>query len=234
MERRASEELDRQETWYAAHLPLRDQVIVDVGANVGKLSQFFWEQGKRTNTVISVEPMPENVKAIEARIKAAKAGSKWTVKRCAISAKDGHVRMRRLTAQWGLNSMVPVGEEADTIAIACRRLEALAPDATVVKVDVEGHEYAFLPTAVPALPAVKAWALELHCVEGERLEDTLRLFVDHGYRLLAGAAKKTDPDGPWVSVPAAPEWSWAQIGGIPTVKDGLPSTFKMLHVLALK
>lgn len=224
--------MDRQEVWYAENLPLENEIVVDVGANVGKLSQFFWERGKRTNTVISVEPMPENVKAIEARIKAAKAGNKWTVKRCAISGKDGHVPMRRLSAQWGLNSMV--SNEGESVAIACRRLEALAPNATVVKVDVEGHEYAFLPTAVPALPAVKAWALELHCVEGERLEDTLRLFADHGYRLVAGAAKKDDPQGPWVSVPAAPEWSWEQIGGIPTVKDGLPSTFKMLHVLALK
>ena len=226
--------MDRQEVWYAENLPLHGEIVVDVGANVGKLSQFFWEQGRRTNTVISVEPMPENVKAIEARIKAAKAGNKWTVKRCAISGKDGHVQMRRLNAQWGLNSMVPEGDAADTVAVACRRLEALAPNATVVKVDVEGHEYAFLPTAVPAMPNVKAWALELHCAFGERLEDTLRLFADRGYRLLAGAAKKTDPDGPWVSVPAAPEWSWEQIGGIPTIKDGLPSTFKMLHVLALK
>ena len=129
--------MDRQETWYAENLPLEGEVVVDVGANVGKLSQFFWDQGHRKSKVISVEPMPENVKAIEARIKAAKAGTKWTVKRCAISGKDGHVQMRRLNAQWGLNSMV--GTEGDTIAIACRRLEALAPDATVVKVDVEGH-----------------------------------------------------------------------------------------------
>lgn len=223
--------MDHQERWYAQNLPLRAEKIVDVGANVGKLSQFFWDQGQRKNEVISVEPLPENVKAIEARIRAAKAGNKWTVKRCAISSRDGHLSLQPLRAEWGHNSIVA---ESGSLQIACRRLEAIAPDATVVKVDVEGHEYAFLPQALAAMPHVKAWALELHCVPDHKLEDTLRMFAEAGYRLIGAGAKKTDPKGPWVNIEITPEWSWDSIPGVSTVRDGLPSTFKMLHVLAVR
>ena len=45
--------MERQELWYAANLPLTGEKIVDVGANVGKLSQFFWDKGGRTNEIIS-------------------------------------------------------------------------------------------------------------------------------------------------------------------------------------
>jgi FkbM family methyltransferase len=223
--------MDHQERWYAANLPLRGELIVDVGANVGRLSQFFWEQGARRNEVISIEPLAENIKAIEARIRAAKAGNKWTVKKCAVSARDGHLALRPVSAEWGQNSMV---SDDGSLRVACRRLEAIAPDATVVKVDVEGHEYAFLPQALAAMPNVRAWALELHCVEGHKLEDTLKSFADAGLRLVGAGVKKADPEGPWVNLEITPAWSWDSIPGTSTVRDGLPSTFKMLHVLALR
>jgi FkbM family methyltransferase len=223
--------VNRQERWYRDNLPLRGEKIVDVGANVGQLSQFFWDEGARTNEVISVEPLAENIKAIEARIRAARAGNKWTLKRCAVSARDGHVSLRPIRADWGHNSMVV---EDGGVLVACRRLEAIAPDATVVKVDVEGHEYAFLPQAVAAMPTVKAWALELHCVEGHKLEDTLRMFADANYRLVGAGADKAAPDGPWVSFEIPPEWSWDSFPGVPMMRDGLPSEFKMLHVLAIR
>ncbi len=222
---------DRQERWYRENLPLRGEKIVDVGANVGKLSQFFWDVGVRSNEVISVEPLPENIKALEARIRAAKPGNKWSVKKCAVSSRDGHVALRRVDAAWGHNSMAAAD---GALTVACRRLEAIAPDATVVKVDVEGHEYAFLPQALHAMPSVKAWALELHSVEGHRLEDTLKMLADAGYRLIGAGAKRADPNGPWVNVEITPAWTWDSIPGVASTRDGLPATFKMLHVLAVR
>lgn len=225
--------MDRQERWYAQNLPLRGEKIVDVGANVGKFSQLFWDEGARKNQVISVEPIPENAKAIEARIRAAKAANKWSVKRCAVSSYDGHIALRPLRAAWGANSMVPLGDGGERIQVACRKLESIAPDATVVKVDVEGHEYAFLPQALAAMPNVKAWALELHQVDAQPLERMLQSLFDRGYRLVTAGAKQSDPDGPWVNVDVTPAWTWADVPGIASIRDGLPSTFKMLHVLAL-
>lgn len=226
--------MEHQLHWYASHLPAKGQQIADVGANVGRLSQFFWEQGARTSTVTSIEPLRENASAIEARIRAARPGSKWTLKRCAISSHDGHLTMRVLRANGGLNGMVVAAGSTETITVACRRLESLVPDATVVKVDVEGHEYAFLPQAVAAMSKVTAWALELHGVDGHRLEDTLSLFASHGFKLIGAGAAKSDPGGPWVDIDVTPGWTWASIPGVPSLRDGLPSTFKMLHLLALR
>jgi FkbM family methyltransferase len=232
--------MDRQEAWYLAHLPLRNQRIADVGANVGRLSQFFWDHGERSSSIVSIEPMPENAKAIERRIRAARAASKWSVKRCAISSRDGHLVMRRLSAPTrggGLNAMVTgaAGDASgDEVTTACRTLEGLVPDATVIKVDVEGHEYTFLPQAVRALDKATAWALELHLVAGHPLEETLLLFAKSGYRLIGAAARRDDPDGAWIDVALTPEWTWDRIPGLATTRDGLPSTFKMVHVLAVR
>lgn len=226
--------MDRQELWYVENLPLRGEKIIDVGANIGKFSQLFWDQGARKNEVISIEPILENAKAIEARIRASKAGNKWTVKKCAVSALNGQLELRPLRAAWGLNSMVPLDGEGERIQVACRKLESIAPDASVVKVDVEGHEYTFLPQALASMPKVKAWALELHQVDDQPLERTLQQLVDYGYRLVGAGAKRSDPNGPWVNVEVTPQWTWADIPGVASVRDGLPSTFKMLHVLALR
>lgn len=227
--------MDQQARWYVENLPLRGETIVDVGANVGALSQLFWDQGARTNRVISIEPVAANVKAIEARIRASRAANKWTVKRCAVSSKDGHIALRPLAAAWGHNSMVPLeGDSGDRIQVACVRLESIAPEATVVKIDVEGHEYAFLPQALSAMPNVKAWALELHRVDGHPLEETLQRLVDRGYRLVSAGQRRGDPSGAWVNVDVAPSWNWDMIPGIETTRDGLPSIFKMMHVLALR
>jgi len=229
-----SRRVDRQEAWYSKHLPLKDQRIVDVGANVGRISQFFWDQSARSSTLISVEPMPENIAAVERRIRAARAGGKWTLRKCAVSARDGHLKMRRFDMGDFINGVVVTDPAKATATVACRRLESLAPDATVVKVDVEGHEHVFLPETVRAMREVRAWALELHYVAGSPLEGTLALFADQGFRLVGAGTSRDDPDGPWVDVEVTTKWSWDTLPAIRTIRDGEPSTFKMLHLLALR
>jgi FkbM family methyltransferase len=218
-----------QIAWYLRHIPLRDEVVVDVGANVGAISQAFWDASARTSRVISVEPIPENVKAIEARIRASKATSKWSVKRCAISSRDGHLPLRPIAAPWGTNSVV--GAHERSIEIACRTLEGLVPDATVVKVDVEGHEWAFLPQAITALDRVKVWALELHAVDDHPLEGLLGLLADRGFELLSAGHRRDRPEV-WIDLPIDRSWTWERVPGVASIRDGMPSAFKMIHVLA--
>jgi len=221
--------MDPQQHWYRKNISLKGQVIADVGANVGRLSQFFWEHAGRKSQLVSIEPHPANIKAIQKRIR--KAGSsKWSLKKCAVSSRDGHLELRTLKSDIGDNAMVVQGD--GNIKVPCQRLQRLVPDATVVKLDIEGHEYEVLPDAVPALDKVHCWAVELHRVEGYPLEDTLRLFVDHGFSLVGAGQKAGQPEGPWLDVPVTPALSWAQIPAAKRSQDGLPSVFKMLHVIA--
>lgn len=215
--------------WYREELPLEGQVIADVGANVGVLSAFFWEASRGTSRVISVEPVAGNAERIRERI--ARCGAdRWELEVCAVSGQDGEVTLRiEEQPEGGWNSVVTRG--AGTKA-ASRRLSALVPEATVVKLDVEGHEYEVLGEALPRMKGqVRAWAIEFHEVAGRPLEQALGALAAAGYRLVAAGRRASDPAGPWVSAPIPPGLSWARIPA-GRGRDGAP--FRMLHVLALR
>lgn len=224
-----------QQRWYRQHIPLSRQVIVDVGAHIGELSQFFWDAGQGTSRVVSIEPLAENVAHIRERIRRAGA-TDWTVHACAVSDRDGQARLHALrlpTGGWNsvLRNQPSPGARGVSIRSApMQRLSALVPDATVVKLDIEGHEYAVLEDALPSLPSVHTWALELHYVAGQPLEEVLALLSEHGHRLLAAGRSAADPSGPWLSAPISPDLGWEKIPVAKLRPDGSP--FKMLHVIA--
>jgi FkbM family methyltransferase len=220
--------MGEQERWYAEHIPLRDQVVADVGANVGRFSQFFWEASGGTSRVVSIEPLPENVEAIRERIRAANT-DRWTVEACAVSARRGSVGLAvQRTPEGGWNSVVTAKAAARTVP--CRTLSALVPDATVVKIDIEGHEYGVLEEALPRLARVRAWALELHRVPGRPLQAALGALMAHGYRVYAAA--QAPQGGGWASAEIPATLDWSQVPPAKVRADG--SEFRMLHVLALR
>ncbi len=220
--------MEQQKQWYRENLTLRAQVIVDVGANVGALSQFFWDHCGPQSRLVSIEPHPDNIKALSKRIRKA-ASKRWTLKRCAVSSRHGTVALRELEMTGGHNAMV-VDDAAD-FTVPCMPLCQLTPQATVVKLDVEGHEYSILPEAVPVLSHVSAWAVELHMVAGHALDTTLKLFVDHGFELV-GAGRKADDESRWLNVAIAPSLGWNDVPGLASRRNGQPRTSKMLHIIA--
>ncbi len=220
-----------QQRWYRETIPLKNQVIVDLGANVGAISQFFWEASEGTSRLISVEPLLQNVAVIRDRIKRAGA-SAWTVEACAASGVEGTMMMGAFRLPEGGWNGVIGGTQGLPVSVPARRLSLLVPDATVVKVDIEGHEYEVLDEALPQLGSVHTWALELHMVSGRPLEQVLAQLAAHGYRLLAAGRSRSAPNGPWVSTPIPTELSWAQIPIAKTLSDG--SLFKMLHLIATR
>ena len=226
--------MDAQQRWYRESLKLRGAVVADVGANVGALSQFFFDAVGPKGKVVSIEPVPGNIKAIDKRIRkaGAKAKGRWQLKKCAASDSIGKVSLRVLRTDWGTNSMVTANEDGDLIDVDCRPLADLVPDATVVKMDIEGHEYQVLPHALVALPKVHSYALELHCMKDHPLEDTLAQLVEAGFSLFAAGRKRDSPQGDWLGVPVTPKLSWNDIPGTKTQHDGIPGLFKMLHLLA--
>lgn len=223
---------DAQQRWYGELIPLRAQSIVDVGANIGELSQFFWEQGAGSSEILSIEPLAENIAAIEERIRRLDAKT-WRVAAVAASDQDGELVLAAAhdTAS-GWNSAVRRDgrEDASTRRVPCRRLSALAPHATVVKLDVEGHEYAILDEALAALDRVHTWALEFHSRPDRPLQEALGKFVAQGFSLVAAGRRASDPDGAWLSVPIGADLTWEKIPPARRLADG--SAFRMLHVVA--
>jgi FkbM family methyltransferase len=222
--------MERQERWYASLIPLRDQVIVDAGANVGRLSQFFWDAGGGTNRVISVEPLAENVERIRERIRAANT-DRWTVEACALSGQKGSLGLALYRTPSGeLNSMASPGKGQRTVL--CRKLSALAPDATVVKLDVEGHEYAVLDEALTRLKRAHSWAIELHSVPGQPLQRALGKLMAEGFRVFAAAADPAHPAGDWISEELSATLDWSDVPPSKLRPDG--SGFRMLHIVATR
>jgi FkbM family methyltransferase len=225
--------MEPQERWYAETLPLEGQVVVDVGANVGRLSEFFYTAGRGTSRVISVEPLAENVAEIRARITRVGAGERWTVETCAVSSREGEVWLQTGASEGTPhNSMVVSSAGAGRVRVPCRTLASIAPDATVVKIDIEGHEYAVLDEALPRLPGVCAWALELHMVPGRPLSTTLRSFAERGFMLFGAGRRRSDPSGAWVSAEVSSSMEWDALPVAQRRPDG--SVFKMFHVVAVR
>lgn len=219
--------LGAQERWYAEHIPLQAQVVADVGANVGRFSQFFWDASGGTSRVVSIEPLAENVAAIRERIRAAGA-ARWTVQACAVSARAGSVGLAvARTAQGGWNSVVvPRGGARQVRSLP---LSKLVPDATVVKLDIEGHEYGVLDEALPRLARVLAWALELHQVPDRPLQRALGALQAEGYTLIAASRDQRDPDR-WASTEISATLGWEDVPPARVGPDG--RAFRTLHVIA--
>lgn len=222
--------MEHQERWYASLIPLRDQVVVDVGANIGRLSQFFWDAGGGTNRVLSVEPLAENVERILERIRIANT-DRWTVEACAVAARKASIGLAVFrTPQGELNSRVVRGRSERTVP--ARKLSALAPDATVVKLDIEGHEYEVLDEALSRLRRVHSWAIELHQVPDRPLQQALGALMALGFCVYAAAANPADPAGDWLSeeIPATLDWT-----AIPAARMRAGGgEFRMLHIVATR
>jgi len=229
--------MDAQSRWFLETLPLKGASVCDVGANVGRLSAFFAEASGAAGRVVSVEPLADNVAAIRARIAAANAAERWTVEACAASSRDGELVL--LTGQsedTPLNSVAVSDPERfpapGRVRVPCRALSSLAAGATVVKVDIEGHEYEALDEALPKLTGVRAWAVELHLVPGRPLSRAVGAFTARGFTVLGAGRRRGDTSGAWVSaeVPRGMEWD-----AVPVAQrraDG--SVFKMLHIVAVR
>lgn len=227
--------LEQQKRWYAGLLPLRDAVVADVGANIGELSELFWREVGPRGRVVSIEPLRSNVRAIERRKGDAE---RWTVVQCACSDKAGELVLAPAPVGYGWNSAIDLGTApGPTIAVPCRRLVELVPDATVVKLDIEGHEYAVLDDALDgasAMTGVHAWALELHERRERPLQQVLAQLARHGYELLAAGRRRDQPDGRWRAVTIDPSLGWDAIP-VPEHDDDDPDRHgnaKMLHVVA--
>lgn len=217
-----------QTRWYLETLPLRGEVVCDLGANVGELSEFFVRVGAKR--VLSVEPLAENVARIRARIAALGADDRWEVAACAVSDRRGEVLLRRADDEGVLaNSAVISADAPDALRAPCDTLAGLCPDATVVKLDIEGHEYDVLDQALPSMPGVRAWAIELH-MTSRPLQGVIQQLAAQGFRVFGAGRAASDPSGRWLTAEVPPTLSWDALPVAARRADG--SVFKMLHVVA--
>ena len=160
-------------------------VFVDVGANVGYYSFLLCSN---FDTIIAVEPHPDNVEIINA-IKKQKNYSKVKISPFAIGDKDraetklyvgshcgGHTLSAHRSSLASGNQQKYIKTKMVTLNTLLKNYESI----DLVKVDVEGAEWLVLEGAEDVLDRVKSWIVEVHGLK--RKEEMEKWFSDRDYR----------------------------------------------------
>lgn len=176
------------ELWLVPKLVGRDDVAVDIGANMG-----VWclQMERFAGRVHCFEPNPSCIRALERILP-----RRVSLHRVALSDRCGNARLRFDPGNTGIGTIEGRNtltgnagiKRIETLTVTTARLDDFALDhVSLVKIDVEGHEEAVLAGAIETLarsrPAVICEIEERHNPGG--LARIREFFADRGYR--AGA-----------------------------------------------
>lgn len=142
----------RELEWLIANIAFEGQKIVDAGAYHGLYATIFAKVAGEEGDVIAVDPVASNCAVIEANL--AINGLRGRVERCVVSNLDGEVGFSKASC----------GHIVSRGGVAClsRRLCSILPDATIIKLDIEGAEFEVVPTQIDELQDTRTWIVEIH------------------------------------------------------------------------
>lgn len=123
--------------------------VLDVGANVGYMTLAMTARLAQGGRIFSFEPHPELFEELARNVDAARErfrGVRVNARREALSDSAGIVGLR-IPQGFGANrGLASIEAAGDGIAVTARRLDdytdEIGPDVALMKIDVEGHEYA--------------------------------------------------------------------------------------------
>ena len=136
--------------WVAKNLDLSKELVVDVGTHHGHYSLVLASmQPKR---LVCVDAVESNCAIAEANLSL--NGFDPVIRHCAITTTNGKV-------QFTADSNGRVVERG-VIEVNGIRLPSLEPDATVVKLDIEGEEFKVIPDQIDEMKKAHTWIIEIH------------------------------------------------------------------------
>jgi FkbM family methyltransferase len=159
--------------WLARHVAGRREKIIDAGAYHGLYTLVLAKAADPASEVVAVDPVTSNCALIEVNLLLNDLHA--SIAECAISAEGGEVSF----ASGACGRIIPQGGTRRP----SRRLEAVLPDATVVKLDIEGTEFALFPGQIDALPTTHTWIVEIHPGKGRDPQIILDAFEARGFEL---------------------------------------------------
>jgi FkbM family methyltransferase len=193
-----------------AGLLRRGMTVYDVGANVGFLSMLAARLVGPTGSVVCVEPLPDNVKAILHNAAINRFGNITIVQKALANSDKVSDFLVSEDVGWGrLERHGLPAEGSARIAVGCRTLDSAihehrlrAPD--IIKMDIEGGEVEALWGAEPVLKEYGPTLLiELHGTN----RDVDAILTKNGYRSYVVGEKRSILESRWdafiVAVPQA-------------------------------
>jgi FkbM family methyltransferase len=160
--------------------------IVDLGANIGLFGAFVLTRYPDAR-IVAVEPDPANA-AIHALAIEANATSHWTLVQAAAAAAPG--TMRFSSGDFTRSHAAQAGEDA--IEVAAEDVLPWIRDADLVKIDIEGGEWALLRDPRFAETEARAVVLEYHpenCPGSDPQVEAQRALRGAGFEVVPGPTK---------------------------------------------
>jgi len=159
--------------WLVSNIAPEGATIIDAGAYHGLYTTVLALSAGPQGEVVAVDPVPSNQAVIEANL--AINGLSARIEGCAISNIDGEVAFSRescgrVVGRGGLRR-------------PARRLRSIHPDATIVKLDIEGLEFEVVPAQLGELTEARVWIVEIHPRRGRDPELVIDAFRRRGFDL---------------------------------------------------
>lgn len=177
--------------------------ILDVGANIGLFGVFAlsrWPDAQIT----AYEPEPSNRRVLCQTVAANGLGRRWTVVGAAVSNTPGQLRF---VPGLGAEAHIATTGEARTITVPTVDLFTQDGDGVdLIKMDIEGGEWAILTDPRLATLAARAIRLEwhvLHCPEPDARAAAIRLLRAGGFTQIVDADHEHDRNGVL--------WAWREL-----------------------
>ncbi len=157
--------------WLLNHVNLRQQKIIDAGAHHGQYTIVFALGGQKSSQIVAVDPFPSNCAIIEANL--AINNFQAQVSQCAVSNSNSQV-------QFSNRSNGHIVENGG-VSVPSKRLASILPDATIIKLDIEGAEFSVLPEQIDDLPSCHTWIVEVHPGANRTPEVLTNAFKKRGF-----------------------------------------------------
>lgn len=144
--------------WVLANVNIKGAQVLDGGAHHGHYSILF----KEAATIVCVEPVPENCALL------------------ALNLQQNGVQHARIVP----GALHPARATLiyNGAMVECYPPAEVLPEATIVKLDIEGAEYSVFPLALATMPAVRTWLVECHPTHGDP-DAIARLMWQHGMKV---------------------------------------------------
>ena len=166
----------RELEWLVANIDFEGQKIIDAGAYHGLYATIFAKAAGDLGEVVAVDPVSSNQAVIEVNL--AINGLRGRIESCVVSNTEGAVGF----------SAASCGRIVDRGGIrrSSRRLRSIMPEATVIKLDIEGAEFEVVPAQIDELSRARVWIVEIHPGRGRDPNLILDEFRERAFDLWWG------------------------------------------------
>lgn len=169
--------------------PKKDQIIIDVGANVGyytlNLSKKIGHNGK----IISIEPDPQTFKILKKNCELNRL-TNVELHNYAISDHDGLMNLFQSSTHSGQNSLIP-NDSCQSITVKTITLDNLIGENFTkihwLKIDVEGSEFFVLKGSSRLLTKTQNVLIEIHEEimekQNQKPEELIKILKNFGFKI---------------------------------------------------